>query len=166
MDIISLNETLKLDKNYEYLLQHSTTGAGKCEQNFKKCGILDTYGNIICLPDTDSCPINEIIIDVEENEEQYINKGYNSVNISELPDNYMLYYTNRSINKEIVVDLNITKENPKYIFKNNFIFDYNTYHKYYKNITRNDDDDNDFFDFPGDYPDDDRRRLKEITLWK
>jgi hypothetical protein len=141
MDIISLNETLKLDKNYEYLLQHSTTGAGKCEQNFKKCGILDTYGNIICLPDTDSCPINEIIIDVKENEEQYINKGYNSVNISELPDNYMLYYTNRSINKEIVVDLNISEENPKYIFKNNFIFDYNTYYKYHKIIGKDDEDD-------------------------
>jgi hypothetical protein len=126
-DIISLNETLKLDKNYEYLLQHSTKG--ECEQNFKKCGILDTYGNIICLPDTDSCPINEIIIDAKENEEQYINKGYNSVNISELPDNYMLYYTNRSINKEIVVDLNISEENPRYIIENNFIFDKETFLK-------------------------------------
>jgi hypothetical protein len=53
----------------------------------------------------------------------------------------MLYYTNRSINKEIVVDLNISEENPRYIYENNFIFDYNTYYKYHKIIGKDDDDD-------------------------
>ena len=32
---------------YEYLLQHS---GENCEENYKKCGILDTSGNIMCIP--------------------------------------------------------------------------------------------------------------------
>ena len=34
-----------------------------CKDGFKKCKILDTYGNIMCLENNLSCPINEIIID-------------------------------------------------------------------------------------------------------
>ena len=48
------------NKTYEYLLKHS---GEKCEENFKKCGILDTLGNIICIPKEDECPINDLIID-------------------------------------------------------------------------------------------------------
>ena len=45
--LISLDSGERYHHNYEYLLQHS----GKnCETNYKKCGILDTYGNIMCIP--------------------------------------------------------------------------------------------------------------------
>jgi hypothetical protein len=126
----------RLYKNYDYLLQHSTRG--ECEKNFKRCGILDTYGNIMCLPDKESCPINEIIIDDVKKQEFYRNKGYNSSFIFDLYYfNKTLYYTNKSINKEIVVDLNFTEDNPKYIYDFNFIFDYNTYYKYYGNNSNN-----------------------------
>ena len=128
MNITSLNETAKLDKNYSDLLKDSTKI--ECKENFKKCGILDTYGNIMCLPNSESCPINEIIIGTEENHTYYLDKGYQTVKISELPENVLLYYTNESINNEIVVDLNFSEEYPKYIFKNNFIFDKNTLEQY------------------------------------
>ena len=44
--------------NYDYLLQHS---GSSCEAKYKKCGILDTMGNIMCIPEADECPINDVI---------------------------------------------------------------------------------------------------------
>ena len=68
------NLNLTLDKNYDYLLNHSTKT--NCEINFKQCGILDTYGNIMCIQENESCPINEIIIDLEDKYEEYLNKDF------------------------------------------------------------------------------------------
>ena len=100
--IISDNEYINLDKNYEYLLKHSTKNS--CEVNFKRCGILDTYGNIMCIQENESCPINDIIVDSKEKKYEYINKGYQFCQLSKLPNNYYLYYTNNEIDKEIVVN--------------------------------------------------------------
>ena len=122
----NLNSTL--DMNYDYLLNHSTKT--NCESNFKKCGILDTYENIMCIPETESCPINEIIIDLEDKFEEYINKGFKYTKISKIPNNYYLYYTNNSIDKEIIVYLNFSEEIPKYITEQNLIVDYDEYHDY------------------------------------
>ena len=104
---------------YKNFLTHSTRD--ECEKNYKKCGILDTYGNIMCIPKRKTCPINEIIIDLESKSNEYIEKGYYSVKISKLPDNYLLYYTNKSIDKEILVYLTFNDEYPKYITYQNLI---------------------------------------------
>lgn len=127
-DIISDTSITTIDKNYDYLLTHSTKN--DCEQNFKKCGILDTYGNIMCIPESDSCPINKITIDLEEKKNDYINKGYKYTKISKIPSNYVLYYTNIEIDNEIIVHLNFCDEQPKYISPQNFIFDNDTYDKF------------------------------------
>ena len=58
--LLSYDTNANYKYSYYYLLQHS----GKyCEVNYKKCGILDTYGNIMCIPKEDECPINDIIVD-------------------------------------------------------------------------------------------------------
>ena len=51
-------EEIYLYKNYEELLNNSKKDI--CEEGFKKCGILDTYGNIMCLENNLSCPITEL----------------------------------------------------------------------------------------------------------
>ena len=86
----------------------------------------------MCLTNEESCPINEIIVDTIEKNNEYLRKGYHSVNLSELPENYSLYYTNKSTDKEIVTNLTFSKDNPKYITTNNFIFDTKIYDKYVK----------------------------------
>ena len=129
-EIVSFNNTKNLNLNYEYLLRHSNGNA--CDTNYKKCGILDTYGNIMCLTNEESCPINEIIVDTIEKNNEYLHRGYHSVNLSELPENYSLYYTNKSTDKEIVTNLTFNKDNPKYITTDNFIFDTKIYDKYVK----------------------------------
>lgn len=122
-----------LDENYEYLLNHSTKT--NCESNFKKCGILDTYGNIMCIEENEPCPVNEIIIDLVDKYEEYMNKGFKFTKISKIPKNYYLYYTNKSIDKEIIVSLIYSEENPKYIKEDNLIFDYEKYWKYLSDTT-------------------------------
>ena len=129
------NLNLTLDKNYDYLLNHSTKT--DCELNFKKCGILDTYGNIMCIKENESCPINEIVIDLEDKYEEYINKGFEFTKISKIPNNYYLYYTNKSIDKEIIVNLIYNEENPKYITEQNVIFDFEKYYEYLEATTIN-----------------------------
>ena len=126
--IKSDNNNVKLAQNYEYYLKHSSKTI--CKQNFKKCGILDTYGNIMCIPENDLCPINEIIVDSIEKKNEYTKKGYEYTQLEQLNKNYYLYYTNKEIDKEIVVSLNISDEQPKYISPNNFIFDEGAYDKY------------------------------------
>ena len=129
--IENLNSTL--DKNYDYLLNHSTKA--DCELNYKKCGILDTYGNIMCIKENESCPINEIIIDLEDKYKEYLNKGFEFTKISKIPNNYYLYYTNKSIDKEIIVNLIYSEENPKYITEQNIIFDFEEYFEYVEETT-------------------------------
>ena len=99
--------------SYSYLLEHSTKD--NCEVKFKKCGILDSIGNIMCIPESDPCPINEIKLNSNESSKNGVYYDY------------FLYYTNKSINNNIVTNITINKERPKYITYNNFIFDVETY---------------------------------------
>ena len=112
-------ENITLNINYDYLLNHSTID--KCEKGFKKCGILDTFGNFMCIENELPCPINEMKVDDKEKENEYKKNGFYSVNLNILPENKMLYYTNKSIDKEIIVK--ISYNIPKYITKDNLILD-------------------------------------------
>ena len=111
--------------SYSELLKHSRKN---CENNYKKCGILDTYGNIMCIPEKDECPINDIIVDQDSKEEEYILKGY--LRHKRYYHDKCLYYTNKVINKQIIVKINYSDEKPRYITDDNFIFDKETYHDY------------------------------------
>ena len=114
--ITSENNYTLINMNYSYLLQHSTKNV--CEPNFKKCGILDTNQNIMCIPQSDECPINEIKNDMNLN-------SYNNTLFKYY--DYELYFSNNSIDDDIITNLTISNEKPKYINTNNFIFDEITY---------------------------------------
>jgi hypothetical protein len=60
------NSNISYNKNYQYLLEHSSRST--CSGNYKKCGILDSMGNIMCIPNEDTCPINNLIIDSRDNQ--------------------------------------------------------------------------------------------------
>ena len=120
---------LKYDQTYESLLKHS---AKNCEKDYKKCGILDTYGNIMCIPKEKECPINDIIVDLEEKYNEYISKEYQKINLNNLAEGYSLYYTNTATDKEIIVKIKYNDEIPRFINKENFIFDEDAFKKYAK----------------------------------
>ena len=63
---------------------------------------------------------NWIRIDNKEKEKEYINKGFHSLKLNET--NY-IYYTNNSIDKEIIIELKYNEEQPKLITEDNLIID-------------------------------------------
>ena len=117
-------KTTEYKKNYESLLVHSCE---ICEENYKKCGILDTLGNIMCIPKEEECPINDIKVDLASNYNNYISQGYKMAHLENLTEEYSLYYTNMKTDREIIVKMFFSDEIPRYINKNNFIFDEDTY---------------------------------------
>ena len=119
-------------QNYESLLTHS----GKnCEADYKKCGILDTIGNIMCIPKEDECPINDVIVELKSNYDLYLSQGYQIAYFDKLDQNYALYYTNTAIDKEILVKLTFSNVIPRYITENNFIFDKAKYDSFFPKST-------------------------------
>ena len=115
--IISENDTEYYNNsNYNNYLKHSTKS--ECEINYKKCGILDSMNNIMCIPNSEICPLNEIKTSLNENSNIYeIGKYFD----------YNLFYTNQNINNRIITNLTISNEQPKYITTDNFIFDDDIY---------------------------------------
>jgi len=62
----------------------------KCKNGYKKCGKLDNMGNYICLPENESCPINDI--KVKDKIDDSLNNTYDVYEIG----NKYLYFTNQS----------------------------------------------------------------------
>ena len=78
LDINSYNERTYYNQNYATLLKHSKE---TCENNYKKCGILDTLGNIMCIPENEECPINEVIVDLISKNNEYISRDYKAIHL-------------------------------------------------------------------------------------
>ena len=92
----------------------------------------------MCIPKEDECPINEVIVDLNSKYDDYISKGYKVAYLEKLEEDYALYYTNKAIDNEIVVKFDFYDSPPKYISEDNFIFDRETFGKFYSGYSEND----------------------------
>lgn len=122
-----------LNFSYYELLKNSSRD--KCPENLKQCGILDTFGNKLCLNKDYECPVNEIIIDFCDNKTYYKQKGYNSTTyriISRNYDDFCIYYKNDKIDNNIIKSLIVYESIPKLIDNHNFIFDMDAYELKYE----------------------------------
>ena len=128
LSIESIDKKTEYYYDYVSLLQDSSD---KCKNGYKKCGILDTYGNIMCIPQDDECPINEVIVDYSSKYNEYTSRGYKIAYFKNLGDDKILYYTNTKIDNPIVVNIIISDEIPTYINNENFIFDQDLYNDYH-----------------------------------
>jgi len=137
--IISENYLKNYTRNYSYLLTHSTLN--ECEMKYKKCGILDSMKNIMCIPESEICPLNEI--------KTSLSKNYNIYETGKFY-NYNLYFTNHNINNNIITNITISDEQPKYIKTDNFIFDSETFNETRK-YSSSGDSDSDWGGSDGDY---------------
>ena len=114
------------------------TDNNDCIENYKFCGILDTYGNKFCFPKNDACPINDIIIDSSNKESSYISNGYGKYKYGNTNDN--LYYKRGNLNSNIIAYWYFNyKSQPKYIDGSNFILDKGAFEEIFGS---NDDDNN------------------------
>ena len=113
--------------NYSYyeLLENATKG--DCKEGLKQCGILDTIGNKLCLPEQYDCPINDILIDLKENNNSH--NGYNTCHYDVLPYTtvYDVYFTNNKTNGSIVASILNTTNIPGFIGNHCFVFDINSF---------------------------------------
>ena len=104
--------TNELDISYSDLLQRYTyTRSNKCEDGYKKCGILDTAGNILCLPTNQDCPINDIIITNTMNTPNAFSSYKNAYTIK-MDDTTYLHYTNEATNNLVLAEFAVSKKKP------------------------------------------------------
>ena len=122
---------ISLNYSYYDLLKNSTKD--KCAENLKQCGILDTYGNKLCLNKDIPCPINDLVLDKKSKSLEYKEKGYEEINYKILRkyDGYSFYYKNTSINNRIISSLLYLDFEPRLIDIHNFIFDTEAYEMKY-----------------------------------
>ena len=139
LDIKTNLTLIKSNYDYEYLLKHSKKD---CDLNYKKCGILDTLGNILCIPREENCPVNDIKVGLISENATFLEKNYSICLSDKLDEGYALYYTNTAINNPIIVDIKFSESTPLYINEDNFILDQETFDDL---IT--DDDDDYYYDY-------------------
>ena len=120
---------------YHRLLNLTTENG--CKEWYRKCGILDTIGNILCIDNNFDCPINKLIVDLHSNKNNYKDEGLKEIYNENLIYNYKFYYSNESLDGNSIVSLLFSDENPRYITKSNFIVDKAAYKEYYNDNLNN-----------------------------
>ena len=92
------------DKTFLYysLLFNSVKKGKECQTGYKQCGILDSEENILCLPNNEECPINDILI---QDSPPVSSLNYHSI---QLTDNKAIYYTTEAIDKPIIVSFKLS----------------------------------------------------------
>ena len=92
--------------DYEFLLSHSIpkfdSGPNECNSNSKKCGILDTKDNILCLPEGYECPINVI----------EVTNVYRADNLGVQIDDYNYIYFKNKNDSDIINSIIISENKP------------------------------------------------------
>ena len=113
---------------------------GTCQNNYKTCGILDTYGNKFCISPSSNCPINKMIIDLSTKNSQY--GDYTQYTIED--SSFSLYCKSDVLDSGIIASWISQNSQPKYINDNNLIIDEDAFNEIFKiNDDKDDDDDDD-----------------------
>ena len=76
-------------KNYLKLVKNN-----ECVEYYKKCGILDTIGNPLCIDEMLPCPINKMKVDNIAKQSYYLSSSYQTAPLSDMSHNYGFFYSN------------------------------------------------------------------------
>ena len=94
-----------LKRNYlDLLKQISSFNRSECEGGYKKCGILDTLKNPLCIEKENNCPINDIVIN-----NQSSLKGYKTLKFKD--KNLYFHYTNNKIENMVITNIFFSSQN-------------------------------------------------------
>ncbi len=93
--------TTKSNKNYFDYYKLSVVNNTQCKSGYQPCGYLDKYDRILCLPQNEQCPINDIVYN-NQNSYFHNNITYQTIKINE---NEYLHYTNKNIKGYIIIGL-------------------------------------------------------------
>ena len=98
-----------------------------CAAGYKSCGILDTYGNALCIDELYQCPVNKMKVAHSTVASNYLNNGYETAPLNEISANYQFFYSNNFNEGNAVATIIKTKDEPKFIRVNNFVLDSELY---------------------------------------
>jgi len=101
---------LRLPTNYRDIYYKRET----CQSGEKRCGILDSIGNVLCIPNEFSCPINYIKIISNQEYKKNVDKYKNITNLQVI--NYTqqekLLFSNMNHNGKVLVEFRISQNTP------------------------------------------------------
>ena len=100
------------DRNYfDYKNKYSVSSGQNCPSNYKKCGILDSEGRILCLPDEEQCPLNGFLISTTSSDSRFTG---NPIEVTDDFDYriYYIYFTNENTNDKIITDFKLSHGSP------------------------------------------------------
>ena len=101
-----------------------------CPSTQVNCGIIDSLGNILCMPSIKNCPINDIqILNVKDK----VPLGYKNISLNSYGENKTLVFGNKGATGKIAIEFKISENTPcmNPYFSNN-LFSYildSTYNK-------------------------------------
>jgi hypothetical protein len=101
------------DKNYfNYVNKYSVSSGNNCPTDYKKCGILDSAERILCLPNSEACPLNGFGISNIDSDSNY--NGYEKKEVEDSTDGskYYLYYTNTNTEGKIITEFKLSAGTP------------------------------------------------------
>ena len=106
------------DRNYfDYKNKYSVPSGQSCDNDYQKCGILDSEGRILCLPKDEQCPLNGFGISKIEDDPNF--SGYN---VKETNYDIFFYYTNKNVEGKIITEFKLSHGQPcAKISENNWI---------------------------------------------
>ena len=102
----------KINKTYFDYLKTSVKENENCNENYKKCGILDSNNNILCLPNNEECPINDLKI--SDFELYDLLPEYNYIELVETLTSIKkyIYFTNNKIDNKIITNFKLSYDSP------------------------------------------------------
>ena len=132
-DYSPLGKATTVSLGYKTLLK-LVKNKNECIDNYKPCGILDTYGNVLCIDEYIPCPINKLKIDHINKEYNYLNDNFKTCPLSNTSDNYKFFYSNEYTEGNAIAIIIKTKDEPKFITLNNFVLDSEEYNLIFSDL--------------------------------
>ena len=100
-------------RNYfDYKNNYTVPFGGNCPSNYKQCGILNNEQRILCLPNSETCPLNDFIISDNNADPSY--STYQKLEVTDTisGEKKYFYYTNTEYNKRIITKFRLSKGFP------------------------------------------------------
>ena len=102
----------KSNLTYFDYLKTSVKESENCGDDNKKCGILDSNRNILCLPKGEECPLNDFKI--SEIEQRDLIPEYNQIQVvdSIIGIKKYIYFSNNKVDNNIITNFELSSDEP------------------------------------------------------
>lgn len=97
---------------FDYNKDYTVDQGENCKEKFKKCGIFNSFGRILCLPIDEDCPLNDFAISTNSDDINYVGYEKKEVQDSVTLQTYYFYYTNSKTDNKIITTFELSNGYP------------------------------------------------------